>query len=99
MEADPTGNWDPFMASVALATPADPTRFTEPSGAPLDWNCTAPTGVTLFGPLTVAVRKTTSEVLKDVTLLSSVMLLEGVEDVGAWLLHLVTRLKASTDPN
>src|SRR5579863_5512634 len=34
--ADPTGNCEPFTASVALANPADPTSVAEPSGAPLD---------------------------------------------------------------
>ena len=53
---EPCETWEPVTASVAVAVPAEPTRFAEPSELPAIENETAPAGVIPAGSATVAIR-------------------------------------------
>src|ERR1700710_2591428 len=93
----PSGRRMPFTASVAVATPTEPTSFAEPSAVVPAENWTIPAGVTPSLLVAVAVRNTTSVVPSEVRLLSRVKLTLG----GAGTLQpfqQVNNFHTSTDP-
>src|SRR5271154_6527280 len=73
----PCESCDPVTVKVAVAAPADPTRFADPSELPPIVNVTAPAGVLPLELVTVAIRYTVSENPAGLRLLTSVTVSAG----------------------
>src|SRR5271157_3357143 len=96
---EPCDSCEPVTTRVAVAVPAEPTRFAEPKELPAMENDTAPAGVLPVVSVTVAIRYTVSVTPAGFRLLITEMLCVSTGGTILPPLQATARLYASTEPS